>query len=210
VFQGTTRFQGATRSQARTRFGGRRAARGAGERGTALVETAIILPLIILLVFGIVEFSSAFHDSSITADAARAGGRIASAQARNPDYATNAGEAVAAALKTLPANAPQQLWVYRANAQGFPGTETDFSSCGAKCIEYTWNSSTQDWNYDTPTGGGWDASLHQVCNEPFDEIGIYLTIRHDFVTRFFGASVDLDDHSVFRFEPTPSAVCAST
>jgi hypothetical protein len=35
-------------------------------------------------------------------------------------------------------------------------------------------------------------------------------IRHDFLTGLFGATIDLDDHSVFRFEPTPSAVCATT
>jgi hypothetical protein len=175
-----------------------------------MVETAILMPLIILLVFGVVEFSSAFHDSSITADAARAGGRIASAQARNPSYATNAAEAVAAALKTLPADAPQELWIYRANSAGYPGTGSDFSACATKCIKYTWNSTTRDWNYASPSGSGWDALLHQVCSEPFDEIGIYVDIRHDFVTQLFGASVDLDDHSVFRFEPTPSAVCAST
>jgi hypothetical protein len=185
-------------------------ARHRSERGAALVEMTILLPVVLLIVFGVIEFSSAYHDASITADAARAGGRIASAQARNPSYATNAAQAVASALKTLPSTEPQEMWVYRSNTLGYPGSGSDFSACATNCIKYTWNSTTKDWNYSTPGGSGWDASLHQVCQEPFDEIGIYVKIRHDFVTRLFGATVMLDDHSVFRFEPTPSAVCASS
>jgi Flp pilus assembly protein TadG len=179
-------------------------------RGAALVETVILLPLILLIVFGIVEFSSAYHDASVTSDAARAGGRIASAQARNTSYATNAAAAVAAALKTLPSDEPQELWIYRANSEGYPGTDHDFVTCTTKCIKYTWNSGTKDWNYGSPGGSGWDAATHQVCSEPFDQLGIYVRIRHDFVTRLFGATIDLADHSVFRFEPTPSAVCATS
>jgi hypothetical protein len=182
----------------------------AAERGAALVETVVLLPLVLLIVFGIIEFSSAYHDASVTSDASRAGGRIASAQARNPSYATNAAESVAAALKTLPSDAPQELWIYRANAEGYPGVGHDFTTCGTDCIKYTWDPGAEDWLYDTPTGGGWDAEDHQVCAEPFDQIGIYVRIRHDFVTNLFGATIDLDDHSVFRFEPTPSAVCSTS
>jgi Flp pilus assembly protein TadG len=201
--------RGSPRAAARRpRRGGVR--RSFDERGAALVETVILLPLVLLIVFGVVEFSSAYHDASVTSDATRAGGRIASAQARNPSYATNAAQSVAAALKTLPAQEPQELWIYKANAKGYPGSGTDFASCTTKCIKYTWNSATDDWNYATPGGGGWDATTHQVCSEPFDQIGIYVRIRHDFVTNLFGAQIGLDDHSVFRFEPTPSAVCATS
>jgi Flp pilus assembly protein TadG len=51
-----------------------------GDRGAVRVEMAILLPLLIIVVFGIIEWSDAYHDSSVTADAARAGGRIASAE----------------------------------------------------------------------------------------------------------------------------------
>jgi Flp pilus assembly protein TadG len=199
---------GSSRPAFRNRF--RRCDGGEHERGAALVETVVLLPLVLLIVFGIVEFSSAYHDASVTSDASRAGGRIASAQARNPSYATNAAESVSAALRTLPNDTPQELWIYRANNEGFPGTGDDFSSCTSSCIRYTWDPGADDWNYDAPGGGGWDAATHQVCSEPFDQIGVYVQIRHSFVTNLFGATLDLDDHSVFRFEPTPSAVCSTS
>jgi len=186
-----------------------RIGRGTAERGAALVESVILLPLILLIVFGIVEFSSAYHDASVASDASRAGGRIASAQARNPAYALNAAASVAAALLTLPDDAPQELWIYRANEDGYPGTGDDFTTCTEKCLKYTWDPTARDWDY-SAVAGSWDASTHQVCAEPFDQIGIYVRIAHEFVTPLFGTSIELDDHSVFRFEPTPSAVCSST
>jgi hypothetical protein len=179
------------------------------ERGAALVEFALILPILVLLTFGIVEFSSAYHDSSLTADAARAGGRVGSAQATSPGYATSVVDAVNAALSTMPKDAPKELWIYKANSKGFPGSGTDFSTCGSNCIKYTWDPSSHGFDAASPHGGGWPASTHQVCHEPFDEIGVYVKVDHSFVTKMFGAGITLTDHSVFRFEPVPTSVCAA-
>jgi Flp pilus assembly protein TadG len=47
------------------------------ERGAAAVEFAIVLPLLVLLVFGIVEFSIAFNRQQGLHAAAREGARVA-------------------------------------------------------------------------------------------------------------------------------------
>jgi Flp pilus assembly protein TadG len=177
-----------------------------GEQGAVLVEFAIILPLLLTITFGIIEFSGAFHDSAIAADAARAGGRVGSALATQPGYSDSVVQAVDAAFATLPANAPQELWIYKANANGYPGSGNGFTTCDANCIEYVWSSSTKA--FVAQGGGGWPAASHQVCTEPYDEIGVYVKINHTFFTGFFGPSVTITDHSVFRFEPVPSSVCS--
>jgi Flp pilus assembly protein TadG len=187
----------------------RRAARRPDEGGSVLIEFAIILPLLVTITFGIVEFSSAYHDSAAVADAARAGGRVGSASATKAGYTTDVVNAVDSALQSLPANAPQELWIYKANSNGYPGTGTGFSSCATSCIKYVWNSAAQAFDTGSPQGGGWAASTHQVCNQPFDEIGVYVKIKHTFVTGLFGTGLTLTDHSVFRFEPVPNAACAS-
>ena len=179
-----------------------------GQRGAVIVEFALVLPLLVSLTFGIVEFSSAYHASSTLSDATRAGGRVGSALATEPTYAQRVADAVAAALQTLPADEPQELWIYKANANGYPGTGNDFSTCAARCIRYLWQPATKSFDTASPQGGGWAAGTHQVCNQPFDEIGVYVKMRHAFVTRLFGTTVTLDDHAVFRFEPVPSSVCA--
>jgi Flp pilus assembly protein TadG len=48
-----------------------------GERGTALLETAITLPLILLISVGIFEFGRAFQTWEVLTNAAREGARVA-------------------------------------------------------------------------------------------------------------------------------------
>jgi Flp pilus assembly protein TadG len=47
------------------------------ERGAAAVEFALILPVIILLLFGIIEFGRAWNVKQVLTDAAREGARVA-------------------------------------------------------------------------------------------------------------------------------------
>ncbi len=51
--------------------------RGAGERGASLVEFAIIAPLLLLLLFGIIEFGLTFNDYQSIRQGAREGAREA-------------------------------------------------------------------------------------------------------------------------------------
>jgi Flp pilus assembly protein TadG len=56
---------------------GRRSSRIASERGQALVETAVMLPLLLLVCIGIFEFGRAFQTWQVLTNAAREGARIA-------------------------------------------------------------------------------------------------------------------------------------
>jgi Flp pilus assembly protein TadG len=170
-----------------------------------LVETVIMLPIVLLILFGIIEFASAFNDSGLVTDAARAGGRIASTvpktdftSANTPNVVSNA---VASAAKSLPAGSPKELWIYKANDKGYPGSagNTGFATCpSGTCTKYTWNTSANTWAY---SSGSWPATAQNGCGASADQIGIYVKAKHDFVTGLFGASVDLTDSAVFRFEP---------
>lgn len=56
----------------------------ADERGQALVEFALIAPLLLLLVLGVVEFGRAWHSYQVVTDAAREGARVAVVGNRDP------------------------------------------------------------------------------------------------------------------------------
>lgn len=58
------------------RFGRKRGLR-LGESGQALVEFAIVAPMLLLLVLGIVDFGRAFYTYHVMIDAAREGARVA-------------------------------------------------------------------------------------------------------------------------------------
>jgi hypothetical protein len=176
------------------------------QRGAVAVEFAILLPLLVALTFGVIEFSSAYHDRSVAADSARAAARVASAKATQADFATAAAAAASSAVKTLPTNVPKELWVYKANSQGYPGGGSSFSSCSASCIRYVYSAGSK--SFVPQGGGGWAATSHQVCTQPYDEVGVYVKLDHQFVTKLFGAGVTLTDHAVFRFEPVASTKCS--
>ena len=51
-----------------------------GDHGSALVEAAIVLPIIALLMFGIVEIGFLFRSATVVSTSSRNGARLASAQ----------------------------------------------------------------------------------------------------------------------------------
>lgn len=54
------------------------------ERGAALAEFALVLPLLLILIFGLIEFGIAFNRAQAVEAAAREGGRLASLSATTP------------------------------------------------------------------------------------------------------------------------------
>jgi Flp pilus assembly protein TadG len=186
----------------RRRFGVRR---GRGERGAVLVEAAIILPVLLLIVLGIVEYSLAFKNSLSVTSATRAGARTASAQPRQANFSPNTASAVATALTAIDNTSPQVLWIYNANSAGMPDSG-NFSTCN-DCNRYTWNQSTKSWDLSYE---GWFAAEQNACaGASANAVGIYIRAQHRFMTSLFGSARTLEDHTVMRLEPIPtSAQCA--
>jgi Flp pilus assembly protein TadG len=186
--------------QTRSRF--------ADERGAILVETAIVLPLVLLLTFGLIEFSSAYQSSSVASASVRAGARTASSEALLPTYATDAANATASALRTVGSDEPQVMWIYKADATTGLPSSGGFTTCSTNCISYNWVKSTRRFDTANPGGGGWAYNTQNACNQSaWDSVGVYVKLKHTFLTRLFGANITLTDHAVFRLEPAPTQLC---
>ena len=56
-----------------------------GERGTALIEAAVTIPLLLLVAVGIFEFGRAYQTWQVLTNAAREGARVAVLPSGNPD-----------------------------------------------------------------------------------------------------------------------------
>lgn len=187
------------------------------ERGAVLVEVTLLLPVMILLVFGVIEFSFAFQGAAAVSDAVRAGGRTASALPAQADFIEQTQQATAARMNDIRGVTPEELWIYDANAAGYPGASNGFSSFAGVidcyissldaergCVTYTWNSSTSSWS---PAGGNWPATRLQpddYCGETADEVGVYVKAHYNSLTKLFGQSHTMQDRAIFRFEPQPS------
>lgn len=80
------RATSAARSAGRSRFG----ARLLGERGAAAVEFALVVPLLLLVLLGIVAASQAFQTQARLSAAAREGARVVALSGTTPETATDA------------------------------------------------------------------------------------------------------------------------
>lgn len=205
----------------RRRFGAR------SERGAVVVEAALVTPLLMALVLGIIEMALLMKDDVALTSAVRNGGRIASANleqgaggtneagdcvspcspADTPMFAQLAANAIQSSGTALPKDAIQELWIYRANNKGYPGADNGVSwTCTTNCVRYKWVPSKDQFRY---YSGKWDwQSINACAGTNPDLVGIYMKARHSFVSGFFGRTVDLDDHAVFSFEPLPTLTCA--
>jgi Flp pilus assembly protein TadG len=207
----------------------RRSARARrGEQGSVIVEAAIIIPVLLFLTFGAIEFGLAFRDSASVAASTRSGARIAAAM---PGVASNqtatppvdgfqdaARKAVNLALKDLTKAQPVELVIFKADTTtGYPiGQATPNYDACSYCFIYTWNSSTKAFN-STPTNSSfWAAGpatqssppsqLYDACNGVTDAIGVYVRAQQPFITGLWGTKT-YDHVTVMRLEPVGTDSC---
>ena len=102
------------------------------------------------------------------------------------------------------------MWIYRANDKGYPGADglTTFSTCTTKCISYQWVPARGRSTPPRPAASGWVSTTQKACSPAdWDSVGVYVKLRHKYITKLFGATIDLTDHAVFRLEPAPTQLC---
>jgi Flp pilus assembly protein TadG len=181
-----------------------------GERGAAVVEAAIILPLLLMLTFGALEFGLAFRDSAGVASASRSGARIGSAMPAQDGFQDSARMSVNEAVKDLTHSTPVALVIYKANtATGLPVSGT-FASCG-DCYRYAWDAAAKQFS-STASGEPWTAAEQEaeLCTPGGTAaIGVYLEAQHDFITGLFGAFSDYDHKTVMMLEPIDPEICTT-
>jgi Flp pilus assembly protein TadG len=171
-------------------------------RGAVAVEAALITPVFLVLVFGIIEFGLVFKDWLAVSSTVRAGARMASAEPRTATFASDAAAQVAKEGTALGMSNVKELWVYKANADGTPvGGTSAFTTCGT-CVKFRWNGSAF-----TQTSSSWTSTQQNACqNDPNrDTIGVYLKYDHPAVTGLFFNSLTLSEHTVMALEPIPTA-----
>jgi hypothetical protein len=111
----------------------------------------------------------------------------------------NAAAAVAQAASALPDGAIEALWIYKAKADGTPESG-GFSSCTSNCISFTWDDATDA--FVKPTGS-WPSASQNACAGESNAVGIYLKVKHQFLSGFFPGDLALTDHTVMNLEPVP-------
>jgi Flp pilus assembly protein TadG len=200
------------------------------ERGATMVEFALVLPLLVLLTFGIIEFAVAFNADSTVASATRAGGRTAAILSTDPQMSFKAGQAAATALDISPNTIVGNAVVCVAQYQSTNPDPCTESTSTKMTLVHTGAAGDPVWQVADlnganpglyPAADNWPVSQRNygcpTLSQPqgsFDRVIVHLEIKHKLLVpgmfaSFFGGTVapTLSSSSVFQLEPVPSSTC---
>lgn len=204
------------------------------EDGAVALEAALVTPILLILVFGIIEFSFALRDYVVVVSDSRVGARIASTGAGFgpqkdcstdetlpcvPDTVPLLAQAAARAIQRSGSAMPMEninyILIYKANEQGYPGVDgnkTMPSSCPSNCVKFAWRPGKDpdvdgEFKY---AGGSWPSRSISACfPENLDRVGVYVDTTHEGLTGFFFKNLNISDHAVMNFEPLATSICGS-
>jgi hypothetical protein len=196
-----------------------------------MVEFAMILPLLVLLTFGIIEFGVAFNASSSVSQSSRAGGRTAAIFSTDPQLEFNAAQAAATALDVSPNSitGTPTICVSKYVAGADPCAD-QYSSFPIPLIHGAGGAGAPVWNINMPGSSpgvipagndNWPvANRNYGCptagapNGSYDRVIVRVQIQHDLLvpglfSQFFGnkTSPTITSDSVFQLEPVPTSTC---
>jgi hypothetical protein len=175
--------------------------KGNSSRGANLVEFAIVMPIVLLVVIGILETGVAFRDFLTVSNAAKEGVRVIAAMGDDPAVDCVALTKTATSLTTsVRIENLVAIEIFRADANG--------EQIMADTNRYTLDiggdpTDCDDW---TATLYGWDP-LDRIVEiggtPPLDIGGMRLTYTHQWITGFppFSGSFTINEATVSRLEP---------
>ncbi len=194
----------------------RRRRGGGGESGALAVEAALVFPVVIILLFGIIEWGLVLREQVEVVSVARSGARTASSLAPQQRPYVPPGEpmtqtvmrSVESAATAMPRNAIDFILVYQAGANGLP-LSGSYSCAGAEatCDRYTWNDASGAF---LPTAGTtWTGSTINSCQGDVGimSVGVYVQATHKMLTGLFGSTKTLSSATVMQFEPQRPGRC---
>jgi len=196
------------------------------ERGAAMVEFALILPLILLLTFGAIDFGFAFSDAAGIKSATRSGARIGSALSKDPNGQL---QSIVAAVNASIGNSVRaqatDITVYTAPPGGFSAPDVCGGSNGttvtASSLCYHQNipvNVPDKFTVSATDAASWDSNTHieDACpaignRSTAWKLSVVVKAQYPFLTPgIFGFSNNLkfSEQVVIDLEPTSSGNCA--
>ena len=220
--------------RARRRFG-LRPSRAERDSGAVAVEAAFITPVLLLLVFGMVDLSLLIKDNVSVVSAVRAGARVASTEATLTGTTTSQGYVPGFAADTVAtmnrattnlsreesvtedpdsgttAVDGTQLFLSVVPAGATPPDITNSCSGIANCLHYNWENGEFVLVSASWTRGSVNACPISTSTNPDGPDAVRVTLRtpHDFFTPVMSGHWQLGDSAIMNFEPQPMSICES-
>jgi hypothetical protein len=149
------------------------------ERGATLIEAAIILPLLLFMVFSIMELGIALKDFLTTDFAAKEGARVAALAGNDPDADCLIVQSIVEGYSATDIAKLDSILIWQVNDAGNPtGMQNQWTfdnDPGDDPLDCA------DWN----KSGAWDSTTRDVAlggGAELDIVGITIDTRHDWIT----------------------------
>ncbi|MGH8872956.1 MAG: TadE/TadG family type IV pilus assembly protein [Acidimicrobiia bacterium] len=169
------------------------------ERGTAAIELALAMVIMLMLAIGVYEWGTGFADRIAMTSAVREASRVGSAAGNLPAADCRIIEAAAGSLNAVAGNAVKALWIYESDKDGIVGLSrqeyrpADEDEVGLECSGGEWFA----------TANGWPASARVNSGANRDWLGVKVIVDHEWKTGFlwWNGSVEWEEDAVFHLEP---------
>jgi Flp pilus assembly protein TadG len=200
------------------------------DRGAIMAEAALITPFLLVMIFGILEFGGLFRDYLTLGNASAGATREAAivGDANNADGLIL--ESLAKAASAMPRGQVETIVVWHASgpndsvpatcAAGTPVAGTSADEVGS-CNVYTNTGANPWWTWTSTTLTNcsavgpppspqrfWCPTWRKTAvkatngNGPPDYLGVYIKVRHPWITGLFGSSVVITNTSITHLETT--------
>lgn len=180
------------------------------ERGTVVVESALALPLFLLLIFGTMEFGLAFRSYLTLSNATRDAARFASTLGKDADADFQAVNELIANLSGFKAGDIKQVIVFKATGPSSTTASGALAACRNGSVLNLCNTYSPPFsqdptqygcNYTSPDRFWCPGGRKVAASDPPDYIGIYVKVRHTGLTGVLGMTRDFSDEYIMRLEP---------
>lgn len=167
-----------------------------GQRGATLIEMAIVMPVLVLLLVGILEVGMAFKDYLTVSFSAREGARAGAFLGNDVNADCDIIKVVVPSLGGGLTHL-QRLEIYRADANGqqIPSDTNTYVYTAGDPLDCTnWTATVQ-----------WPSTSRQTVAGalPLDILGVRLIVDRSWITGFppFSGSYTLNETTIVRMEP---------
>lgn len=178
------------------------------ESGVALVEAAIVLPLVMVLAFAVMEFGLLYSSAMDLKSATRAGARVGTATGVAPTTDHVILQTIRNSRGAIPEDGFNRIVIFNASNPSLGPSKEPHSSCKNGLSSAIWQCnvySSANFADDAGTidllSSGYHPDVRAVGS---DSLGIWIDARHPMITGIFGAKAPIKDRVIMRLEPAGS------
>lgn len=172
-----------------------------GEKGAALIETAMVFGLLLMLALGAFEFGMAFQSWFGVSAASREGARVGASVGPTVNADCRILESVAAALQSTSGDEVRQVTIFDHD----PASGTDGAFNAYRPFDPTADDpvNLRCTSWFIMSGSGWSETSRDNAGADRDWIGVEVEFSHAWITGFlwWNGSVDWSNRSIMRIEP---------